>query len=46
MHPQNPGETLDKSCFQVINPYHEDYDHNDDIDLETPDGLPAVVVPT
>jgi hypothetical protein len=45
LHPKNPGETLDKSHFQVINPYNEDFDHDDDLDLETPDGLSVVVVP-
>ena len=45
MRPQKQGETLDKSHFQVINHYNEDFDHDDDLDLETPDGISVVVVP-
>jgi hypothetical protein len=44
LHPQNQGETLDKSLFWVINHYNEDNDLNDDPDLEAPDGFPVVVV--
>jgi len=34
IEPAKSARNPDKS-IRVINPYHEDYDHNDDLDLET-----------